>query len=133
MRCLIVDDSAEFRAVATALLERAGIAVVATASNLADAVRLCGELRPDVVLVDVDLGQDNGFDVAKELRDPVVPEPPVVILVSTYSEQDFEDLIAVSPAAGFVPKFALSVPAIRGLVTKATAGAARPVNEPPGR
>lgn len=133
MRCLIVDDSADFRAVLSTMLEHAGISVVAMASSMADAVRLCRDLHPDVAVVDVELGDENGFELAEQLRRPDAPKPPVVILVSTYAEQDFADLIAVSPAAGFVPKFALSAGAILDLVAKAEAGAPSSISEPRGR
>lgn len=115
MRCLIVDDNATFRAAACGLLERAGIAVVGVAESTSEALRRYGELRPDVTLVDVDLGAESGFEVARALHGAYSPAPPV-ILISTHSEQDFADLIADSPAVGFLPKFALSPDAIRELV-----------------
>jgi DNA-binding NarL/FixJ family response regulator len=121
MRCLIVDDSAHFRVVASAMLERAGIAVVGTASTMAEAIAVCGELHPDIALVDVDLGEDSGFDVAEEFQ-RLGCEPPMVILVSTHSEQDFADLIAASPAVGFVPKVALSAGAIQDVLAGAHPG-----------
>jgi DNA-binding NarL/FixJ family response regulator len=115
MRCLIVDDSANFRDAAAAMLERAGICVVGMASNSVDALNLYRELRPDVTLVDVDLGAESGFDLAVQLQNADSPSPSV-ILISTHSEQDFADMIAASPALGFLPKFALSPGAIRNLV-----------------
>jgi DNA-binding NarL/FixJ family response regulator len=110
MRALIVDDSAAFRDAATMMLAHGGITVVGTATDGAGAVDASRSLQPDVALVDVDLGADNGFDVAEQLTD--VP----VILISTHDEHDFADLIAESPALGFLPKFALSPEAIRGLL-----------------
>lgn len=115
MRCLIVDDSANFRDAARSMLERAGIDVVGMASTSADALSCYRELRPDVTLVDVDLGAESGFDLARALHDTNLPAPSV-ILISTHSEQDFADLIADSPVLGFLPKFALSPNAIRALV-----------------
>lgn len=110
VRCLIVDDSAAFRDAAVTMLARGGITVVGTAQNGAEAVRQNTELRPDVALVDVDLGAESGFDVAEELSGVAV------ILISTHDEQDLIDLIADSSARGFLPKFALSPDAIRGAV-----------------
>jgi DNA-binding NarL/FixJ family response regulator len=115
VRCLIVDDSAAFRDAATTMLERAGVSVVGTACDTAEALRCTEDLHPDVVLVDIDLGSENGFDVAEAIHLAGAPEPSV-ILVSTHSEQDFVDLIADSPAVGFLPKFALSPDSIRTLV-----------------
>ncbi|MCV7127961.1 MULTISPECIES: response regulator [Mycolicibacterium] len=111
-RCLIVDDSADFRDAARAMLERGGIVVVGTARDAAEALRRAQELHPDVALVDVDLGAESGFDVAERLDD--VP----VILTSTHDEQDFADLIAASPALGFLPKLTLSPAAVRKLLDR---------------
>jgi two-component system nitrate/nitrite response regulator NarL len=89
--------------------------MVGLASNAADALRRAWELWPDVVLVDIVLGGESGFDVARDLaRDGA--GGPTVILISTHAEADFEDLIEEVPAAGFVPKSALSAEAIRRLV-----------------
>jgi CheY-like chemotaxis protein len=79
MRCLIVDDSADFRDAATDMLERAG------------------------------------FDVVEQLHAEDGPAPST-ILISTHSEQDYAEMIAASPALGFLAKFALSPAAIRGLL-----------------
>lgn len=114
LRCLIVDDSAEFRDAARMMLERSGITIIGQARTLSEAVSKYRQLRPDVTLVDVDLGADSGFDVVQQLHDAAAPRP--LILISTHSEQDFADLIAVSPAVGFLSKFALSPDAIRQLV-----------------
>jgi DNA-binding NarL/FixJ family response regulator len=114
MRCLIVDDSAQFRATASTILERGGIAVVGMATNTADALRNYRELQPDVTLVDVDLGAESGFDVVQALHQAGAP-PSAMILISTHAEADFTDLIAASPASGFLPKFAFSVRAVRDL------------------
>jgi DNA-binding NarL/FixJ family response regulator len=115
VRCLIVDDSANFRDAATSMLERAGISVVGVACTSVEALTRYRELRPDITLVDVDLGVESGFDLAAELHAADSPAPSV-ILISTHSEQDFADMIAASPALGFLPKFALSPAAIRDLL-----------------
>jgi DNA-binding NarL/FixJ family response regulator len=111
--CLIVDDNALFLDGAAALLEREGLDVVGVASNSADAVRLVTELQPDVTLVDVDLGEEDGLELARRL------EGSRVILVSTHAEEDLQHLIAASPALGFVPKARLSARAIRDLLERA--------------
>ncbi|KUI39122.1 LytTR family DNA-binding domain-containing protein [Mycobacterium sp. GA-2829] len=122
MRCLIVDDSPQFRDAARDMLSRGGIDVVAVAANSAEALRYSAELTPDVALVDVELGEESGFELAEQLG-----RSQAVILVSTYAEQDLAEMIAGSPAIGFVPKIALSASAIRDLV------ADDPVSGPPGR
>ena len=115
VRCLIVDDSATFRDAASSMLERAGINVVGMACNTSEALNRHHELHPDVILVDIDLGAESGFDVAEALH-RAGPTAPSVILISTHSEQDFADLIADSPAVGFLPKFALSPESIRRMI-----------------
>jgi len=116
VRCLIVDDSADFRDAASALLARAGISVVGVAANSAEALSLYHEVHPDVALVDIDLGVESGFDLAEQL-DRVATSPPLaVILVSTYAEADLADMIATSPAVGFLQKFSLTPEAIHGLL-----------------
>jgi DNA-binding NarL/FixJ family response regulator len=110
---LVVDDSAVFLDAARTLLEREGLSVVGVASTEASAIQEAKRLRPDVVLVDIMLGGESGFEVARSLIDRAAqPSPVVVILISTQTETDFDELIAESPAAGFVPKSKLSADAI---------------------
>jgi CheY-like chemotaxis protein len=116
MRCLIVDDSPRFLDAARGLLERQGITVVGVASNSADALQRAGELRPDVTLLDIDLGGESGLELARRLHDQAGLVPAPVILISTHAEQDYAELIAASPAVGFLPKAALSADAIRDLL-----------------
>jgi DNA-binding NarL/FixJ family response regulator len=105
IRCLIVDDNRAFLDTARVLLEREGIAVVGLATTSADALQLEKELRPDVVLVDVRLGSENGFDLARRLSS-------TVILISTQAQDEYAEELASSPAAGFIPKARLSAAAI---------------------
>ena len=114
MRCLIVDDSSRFLAAARGLLERQGMTVVGVASTSAEALKRVQQLRPDVTLVDIDLGGESGLELARRLQDQDGPVP--VILISTHAEQDYAELIAASPAVGFLPKTALSADAIRELL-----------------
>ena len=67
IRSLIVDDSDAFIKAASVLLQREGVIVVGAASNSAEALRLAGALRPDVILVDIGLGEESGFDLARLL------------------------------------------------------------------
>lgn len=115
MRCLIVDDSRHFLEAARGLLVREGVTVVGTATSAAEAGELVDDLRPDVVLVDIDLGGESGFDLVVQLR--AAGSPPM-ILISTHAEQDYADLIAASPAIGFVPKTSLSAAAIQRLLDR---------------
>jgi DNA-binding NarL/FixJ family response regulator len=116
MRCLIVDDSPHFVDAARRLLECEGITVVGVASTGADALRRFEELRPDVTLVDINLGGESGFDVAEQLHRAAGSSPSPVILISTHAAQDFAELIDTSPAVGFLSKSALTCGAIHDLV-----------------
>jgi DNA-binding NarL/FixJ family response regulator len=117
MRCLIVDDSAGFVDAARGLLECEGITVVGVASTSADALRRFEELRPDVTLVDINLGGDSGFEVAEQLHRAGGHSPSPVILISTHAAQDFTELIETSPAIGFLSKSALTCGAIHDLLS----------------
>jgi CheY-like chemotaxis protein len=116
LRLLIVDDNAHFLEAARDLLEQEGMAVVAVASTGAEALGRSAELRPDVALVDVDLGEESGFDVVRGLVQASSAEGLQVVLISTYAEQDLSDLLESSPAVGFVSKSDLSAQAIRQLL-----------------
>jgi DNA-binding NarL/FixJ family response regulator len=112
LRCLLVDDNLAFLGAATVLLEREGITVAGTATNSAEALRQAEELRPDVILVDIGLGKESGFDVARLLARSGQGGGATVILISARAEADYAELIADSPAAGFLPKSELSAPEI---------------------
>jgi CheY-like chemotaxis protein len=116
LRCLIVDDNRPYLEAARALLEREGLTVAGVATTGREALRQAKALRPDVVLVDISLGEENGFDLARRLVKDGVGADTTVIMISTRSGEDFVDLLADSPAAGFVPKAELSAAAIRRLV-----------------
>jgi CheY-like chemotaxis protein len=119
VRCLIVDDNHAFLRTARQLLERDGISVAGVASTGAQAYRACRELKPDVVLVDIELGgEETGFEVARQLVGQASAQQPRVILISTYPEDDFEDMIADSPAVSFLPKTELSGMAIRSILAR---------------
>src|ERR1700733_10411077 len=117
IRCLIVDDNQRFAQTARELLQDDGIDVLAVARGGEEAVRLARELRPDLALVDIDLGGKSGLDVACRLR---ADEPgalaDAVILISTYGQDEFGELIAASPAVGFIAKAELSADAIEALL-----------------
>jgi CheY-like chemotaxis protein len=116
LRCVIVDDNPVFIDVASRLLTRGGISIIGVASTIAEAVQRVNELRPDVTLIDVDLGDESGFDLAEELHRTDSQNHPRMIMVSAHSEQDFADMIARSPAVGFLPKAELSSAAIHDLL-----------------
>ena len=124
LRSVIVDDNAHFLGAARDLLKREGIEVVGVASSSADAVQLVEQLRPDVTLVDIDLGEESGFDVVRRLVTATGVNAGRMVLISTYAEKDFADLIAASPAVGFLSKSDLSASAIHDLLESSGNGAA---------
>ncbi|OZF07923.1 hypothetical protein CH292_04770 [Rhodococcus sp. 14-2470-1a] len=115
--CLIVDDSDAFCLSARRILEATDVTVVGTASTLAQAVEIVLGARPDLVLVDIDLGDESGFDVVEAIAEAGAESRPSIILVSTHDEDDFADLVESSSAVGFLPKFDLSAESIRTLLT----------------
>jgi DNA-binding response OmpR family regulator len=118
LRCVIVDDSPDFLGAASVLLEQQGISVVGLASTAAQAYSACRELHPDVVLLDVDLGNETGFDVARGLTQQAGPAGPRVILISAHAPDEFEDMITGIPAVTFMPKAGLSGAAILGIASR---------------
>ena len=113
-RCLLVDDSDGFLASATRLLEAQGMSVVGRAHSGAEAIALAEQLRPEVALVDVELGDEDGVAVSRELAQRV-PETRVV-LISAHGPEELGDIVPGSRAAGFLPKTALGVAAIEALL-----------------
>src|ERR1700742_2051490 len=113
---LIVDDNWLFLGAARDRLEREGLRVVGVAATSAEALRRAEELQPEVVLVDVRLGGERGFELAWRLAGHNRDGRPAVLHISTYSAADFGGPVAEIPAAGFLPKRELSADAIRRIV-----------------
>jgi DNA-binding NarL/FixJ family response regulator len=111
---LIVDDHPSFRASAHALLEAEGFEVVGEAEDGESAIEASDRLRPDVVLLDVQLPDIDGFEVAKHLTSNGAG--PSVVLVSSRDGCDYGSLVAGSGARGFVPKNELTGAAITALL-----------------
>ncbi len=111
---LIVDDHPGFRASARRLLQAEGYAVIGEAADAASGLLAARELRPAVVLLDVNLPDRNGISLVASLLE-LAPAPDVV-LVSSHTGHDFGALIAASGARGFVPKAELSGTALEELL-----------------
>lgn len=107
---LIVDDHPSFRSTARMLLELEGYAVVGDAADGAAAVQRARELRPDLVLLDVNLPDLDGFQVAERLT--ALDDPPAVVLVSSRDASEYGPLVGTSGARGFISKADLSGAAI---------------------
>jgi DNA-binding NarL/FixJ family response regulator len=121
LRCLLVDDNDAFLKAARVLLEREGMQVAGVASNIAGALRQACALRPDVILVDIGLGEESGFELARLLAADGQGGQRVhadVVLISAQAETDYTDLIAESPAAGFLPKSELAAQRISQILNR---------------
>jgi CheY-like chemotaxis protein len=128
-RCLIVDDNSSFLAASQAVLQGQGVSVVGVARTVAEGLQRAEELRPDLILVDIDLGEESGFDLARKLAGRAQGSAVDIILISAHPEDDFADLIGESPALGFVPKSDLSRSAIEVVLGRLDGGGWR---EAPG-
>jgi two-component system, NarL family, nitrate/nitrite response regulator NarL len=115
LRCLIIDDSPDFLEAARRLLQQEGVAVAGVASSGDEAIRLARELQPDVTLIDLDLGVEDGIAVARQLAASDGQPAGKLILISTHRADDFADLIEASPVIGFLAKSDLSAAAIHAL------------------
>jgi two-component system nitrate/nitrite response regulator NarL len=114
IRCLLVDDSEEFLRSAARLLESAGFETVGLAHTSAEALELAAEHEPELALVDIELGEEDGIELADEL---LAQSPAMrVILISAHEREDLREAIAKSSAAGFIPKSRLGADAITALL-----------------
>ncbi len=117
VRVFLVDDHEVVRrGVAEVLEEDPGITVTGEAGSVAEALVRVPAVRPDVVLVDIALGAESGFELTRRLVDRYPDLRAAVVLISTRREDEFTELIADSPAAGFLWKAHLSASAVRDLV-----------------
>ena len=130
IRCLIVDDNSGFRQEMGGLLKEQGLEVVGGAASAAEALQQIAELRPDVALIDIDLGRDSGLKLATRLGETPGPAVLNVILISTHDGGAFAELIERSSALGFLPKMELSGAAIRRMLASATSETGRSGERP---
>jgi DNA-binding NarL/FixJ family response regulator len=114
LRCLIVDDNEAFLGSASHLLESQGLSVVGLAASTVEAIRLVGTLSPDVVLVDIQLGDEDGLELTRLLA----KHSPAsrVVLISTRSADEVVELLEGNPAIGFLSKNELGAEAIGALL-----------------
>jgi len=116
LSCLIIDDSEKFLASATRLLSLQGVSVIGRASSGDEALRLAAALSPDVTLVDVELGDEDGLELARRLTSAGLSA--MVILISLRDHNELTELIAGSGAIGFLRKDALDAQAVADLVAQ---------------
>jgi two-component system response regulator EvgA len=118
LRILIVDDHPEFRRHARRLLESDGLVVIGEAQDSASAIARTRVLRPDVVLLDVNLPDESGLRIVDRLCPPG-SRAPAIVLTSTRAVLDLEPLLRRSRARGFIPKDELSGSRIEALAGSA--------------
>jgi DNA-binding NarL/FixJ family response regulator len=118
-RCLIVDDDVTFLTALRHMLERGGVEVVGTASTGDEALERAEDVRPGIVLIDVRLGAESGFDVARRIEERAVTAGgrPVIVLVSTRPEDELADRMAAHPSLRFLDKTTVSADKIRELLS----------------
>lgn len=114
MTVLIVDDNDVFRSSARAVLQAAGYDVIGEAGDVAGAVDQVHALHPDVVLLDIQLPDGDGFALAKELA--TEERPPTVVLISSRERADYGSRVDEAPAAGFISKLDLSRGTLEALI-----------------
>lgn len=112
---LIVDDHADFRAAARALLDAEGFDVIGEAADADEAIEAVATLRPQVVLLDIQLPGMDGLEVAEALA--ARPEPPEVVLISSRDRAAYGRRLRETSARGFIPKSELSGEALAALVS----------------
>ncbi len=122
LRCVIVDDNPAFLRTAGTALRQEGVEVLEVAGSIGEALEHAATHQPDVMLVDVQLGEDDGFDIAAQLDGHPVP----VVLISTYGESDMVEYVTASPAIGFLSKMDLSRAAIETLLARWRGSSATP-------
>jgi DNA-binding NarL/FixJ family response regulator len=115
MSVLIVDDHRSFRVSARRLLEAEGFAVVGEARDGQGAIAAAAQLQPDLVLLDVQLPDVDGFEVAKRLAALGVRSE--VVLTSNRAAAEYGPVLAGAPVRGFIPKADLSGAALTGLLS----------------
>jgi CheY-like chemotaxis protein len=111
---LIVDDHAAFRASARALLQAEGFDIVGEAADGVGAVEAVAVLRPEIVLLDIQLPDLDGLAVAEQLA--AVPDAPAVVLISSRDAAAYGPRLQATPARGFIPKSGLSGEALAALI-----------------
>ena len=114
MRCLLVDDSRDFLASAARMLESQGFEVVGLAASSEEALQLAETQHPDVVLVDVELGDEDGVGLVTQLRERAPAAN--VILISAYELEEVAELVSRAPSTKFLHKSSLSASAVESLV-----------------
>jgi DNA-binding NarL/FixJ family response regulator len=111
---LVIDDHPGFRRTARRLLQAEGFDVIAEAPDAATGIEAARMLEPDIALVDIYLPDSDGFELSERLAD--LATPPMVVLISSREQEEFEPLVERSFARGFVPKHELSRDALEELL-----------------
>jgi DNA-binding NarL/FixJ family response regulator len=111
---VIIDDHEDFRDSARVLLEAEGFEVIGEASDGTEALAAVAAIRPSIVLLDIQLPGLDGFAVAEQIAG--IPDPPVVVLISSRDAAAYGPRLVQTSARGFLPKSELSGEALAALV-----------------
>lgn len=114
MDVVIADDHPQFRSATRVMLESAGYDVIGEAGDAKQAIAECHRLHPDLLILDVQLPDNDGFAVAAELS--LDADSPTIVLVSNREASDFGDLINGAHVAGFISKIDFSEGTLRALI-----------------
>ncbi len=114
MTVLIVDDNDVFRSSARAVVQAAGYNVIGEAGDLAGAIAEAHALHPDVVLLDIQLPDGDGFTLADQLASE--EQAPTVVLISSRERADYGSRVDEASAAGFISKHDLSRGTLEALI-----------------
>lgn len=118
VHCVIVDDNSRFRRAAHKILESDGIVIDGVAATRKQALALVRALHPDLTLIDISLGLENGFDLVSDLAAAGLIGRTTIVMVSTYAKTDVIDVVEASPACAFLSKCELSGDALRDILTQ---------------
>jgi CheY-like chemotaxis protein len=118
LRCVIIDDNERFVELAAELLVREGFEVVGRAGHSVDALRVIIETRPDIALIDLFLGDENGVELVTEIARLGLATRTRLLLISTCAPSDLREMFAMSAAHGYLSKLELSGELIRELLSK---------------
>jgi DNA-binding NarL/FixJ family response regulator len=114
--CIIVDDNNRFLDAARTVLEEDGITVLGVASTGAEAMVRVDELRPDITLIDICLGEESGLSLADRIATRSDGHRTAIVLISTYPASDLDEMTQGCSAEAFLPKSDLSGRAIRAIL-----------------
>ncbi|MEA2001336.1 MAG: response regulator transcription factor [Actinomycetota bacterium] len=122
VRVLIVDDQLPFREASRMVVEMTdGFEVAGEAENGEQGLAMISELHPDLVLVDVQMPGIDGIETTRRIS--VLPDAPVVVVMSTHESGDYRGAAVAAGAVDFIPKSQFGMDTLVEVWTRSRAGA----------